>query len=345
MLRERLLSTDLFLENDYFEKYIDLINNNLITKKQSFKTQCHHILPAVVFKLNNWSNKDDKRNLVNLLYKDHILAHYFLALCCKDEELSYKMYCALNFILGKIKQNNIDTMEFEVFLKSLPKYQELYEKSKQHCAAKIRGTTHNTSDETKAKISAANRGRVYINKDHTIKSIKPENLDLFLNDGWAQGNPNSNKRNVRKGCTIVHKDNIEKYIERVDLEKYLEEGWVRGRSTAHKLATKIGTQSYFNSLSELDKRKKYGTCGHLGIKCSDETKQKMSKAHLGKKISTEQKLKISQQMKGKIHMTNGTKDIMIFPDREQEFILLGYYRGRSALKNKKERRGDQLLAD
>lgn len=344
-MREKLLSTGLFLENEYFENYIELINSNLTTKKQSFKTQRHHIIPAAVFKLKKWSDKDNKQNLVNLLYKDHILAHYFLALCSKDEELSYKMYCALNFILGKIKQNNTDMLEFNKFLNSLPKYQEIYERSKRQLANKRQGTTHSTANETKAKISAVNKGRVYINKDNVVKSINPKDLELFLDAGWVRGNPNSAKRNTRKGCTIVHKNNIEKYIEKADLNKYLAEGWARGRSTAHKLASKVGTKSYFDSLSEMEKIKKYGTYGHLGINCSDETKQKISKANLGKKISAEHKLKISQQMKGKIHMTNGTKDIMIFPDQEQEFILLGYYRGRSALKNKKERRGDQILAD
>lgn len=39
-----------------------------------------------------------------------------------------------------------------------------------------------------------------------------------------RGNPNSAKRNTRKGCTIVHKNNVEKFIEKADLNKYLAEG-------------------------------------------------------------------------------------------------------------------------
>ena len=38
-------------------------------------------------------------------------------------------------------------------------------------------------------------------------------------------------------------------------------------------------------------------------------------------------------------MTNGINDVMIKPEREQEFIKLGYHRGRS--KNRKRKRNEK----
>ena len=53
MLCKKLLDTHLFEENEYFEKYLELITNNLTTKQQKFKTQKHHIIPRIAFQLYN----------------------------------------------------------------------------------------------------------------------------------------------------------------------------------------------------------------------------------------------------------------------------------------------------
>ena len=52
-LRDRLLATNLFIENEYFEKYVSLIEANKNTKTQRYKTQKHHIVPNIAFKLYN----------------------------------------------------------------------------------------------------------------------------------------------------------------------------------------------------------------------------------------------------------------------------------------------------
>ena len=124
MFVERLKNTNLFINNTYFKKYIQLIQDNLETKRQPFKTQRHHIIPLVAFKLYNLPGKDAADNIVNLLYKDHILAHYYLALCSKSVEFRYKMLCAINFILGKAAQVKLDVEELNSLL-SEQKYQEI----------------------------------------------------------------------------------------------------------------------------------------------------------------------------------------------------------------------------
>ena len=85
-----------------------------------------------------------------------------------------------------------------------------------------------------------------------------------------------------------------------------------------------------------EERKKYGhPCPYAGQSRpnANEIYKKVSISNTGKKQSDSQKLKNSLNKKGTIHMTNGIDDVMIKPEREQEFIKLGYHRGRS--KNRK----------
>jgi len=334
MLCKKLLDTHLFEENEYFEKYLELITNNLTTKQQKFKTQKHHIIPRIAFQLYNWSGCEAPENKVNLLYCDHILAHYYLALAAKDLVFKYKMICAINFILGKASHLKLDIDTLKTFVLELDQYQMLYEESRRYFAEQLRGTSHETTDETKQKISKSNSGRIYINKDGVVRAVKHEvEVKLFLANGWVLGNPNSQKRDTKKGYTIVNKDGTEKYIKPEELQEFLQHGWTAGRSVAHKEATKAGTQKFYDSLTEEERIKKCATYGKLGKSCSEETRWKMSEAHKGRSASAYQKQLNSLNKKGTIHMTNGVRDIMVKPDLIPEYISRGFYRGRS--KNKK----------
>ena len=346
MLQDKLLSTFLFENNEYFKKYVRLIEDNLITKQQKFKTQKHHIIPRIVYQLYNWDGCELKENKVNLLYKDHILAHYYLALAAKNSIFKYKMICAINFILGNIKEHHRDidgyVDDLKKFTLDLDQYQQLYEESKRYFADQRRGITHLTSEETRQKISESNSGRVYVNKDGIVRALKDKDeVELFLSNGWVLGNPNCSKRDLKKGCTIINKDGIEKYIQKEELKMYLEDGWAHGRSAEHKKATKLVVSNYMQSLTP-EERKKYGhPCPYAGQSRpnADEIYKKVSISNTGKKQSEHQKLKNSLNKKGTIHMTNGINDVMIKPEREQEFIKLGYHRGRS--KNRKNnKRGE-----
>ena len=69
-------------------------------------------------------------NTVNLFYKDHVLAHYYLALCAKDKKffVCYDICYKHNYW----KQNRLKMilrLDLNSILTALPKYQELYETS------------------------------------------------------------------------------------------------------------------------------------------------------------------------------------------------------------------------
>ena len=80
-LKDYLLDFGIFYENDYLEKYVDLIESNRDRPKEKYKTNKHHIVPQSYYKRYNIVVDNSDNNIINLLYKDHILAHYYLCLC------------------------------------------------------------------------------------------------------------------------------------------------------------------------------------------------------------------------------------------------------------------------
>lgn len=117
-----LKNQPLFIENEYLLKYCCLIEQNTNTCKTS-KTNAHHILPKSWFKLVNRCIDNSLINLVNLNYRDHVLAHYYLCLCTQDP-LRYANQLAFFYLLSrKSKVNTVDSF----LIKKLPMYNNIYE--------------------------------------------------------------------------------------------------------------------------------------------------------------------------------------------------------------------------
>ena len=83
-LKNYLLSTNVFIDNDYLDIYINLINNYQVNVSNNY-CEKHHILPVAYYKhfyncktrfeAEKYANNDKNNILVNLLYKDHCKAH------------------------------------------------------------------------------------------------------------------------------------------------------------------------------------------------------------------------------------------------------------------------------
>lgn len=106
----------IFENNQYLEAYCNLIERNKNTPKIPFQTQQHHIFPRFLYKDTNVELDNTRFNLVNLEYKDHILAHYYLCLC--SVKFRYKFECAF-FYMTQIHSKNFD-------MSNLDKYAEIY---------------------------------------------------------------------------------------------------------------------------------------------------------------------------------------------------------------------------
>ena len=89
---------DLFLNNKYLKKYINIIykkytNNDLVIQK-------HHIIPQFYYYKNNLPIDNTNNNLIKLSYYNHVKAHYYLCKCVTNK---YKSSCihAFNILFNK----------------------------------------------------------------------------------------------------------------------------------------------------------------------------------------------------------------------------------------------------
>ena len=72
VLKQKLLNTGLFLDNEYLDEYINLVLSNNITVGY---TEKHHILQRNYFKKSNLPVDNSPDNLITLSYCDHCKAH------------------------------------------------------------------------------------------------------------------------------------------------------------------------------------------------------------------------------------------------------------------------------
>ena len=162
-LKETLLKLGIFDDNEYLDKYVALVLNNKDRMYVKHKTNLHHIIPKYYFKYKNICIDNSKENLVNLLYKDHILAHFYLAKCSLIVEQKNKNILSIRFLLhGKSIE------DFHINEIDLDKYQILYEDSIRYNKLK----TH--SNDTNKKISEKLIGRVSPNKGNRYASFENE---------------------------------------------------------------------------------------------------------------------------------------------------------------------------
>lgn len=211
-LKERLLSCGLVHDNEYLDKYVEIIETKSAPTKEIGIHNRHHIIPRFYFRTNKLTIDDSTENIANLEFKYHILAHYYLALCAVDK---YKFPSELSFF----RTTGFMTLPHsEEAIGDMDRYDDVYKSYVSNCTKKMTG--HVISDETKRKISIANTGKrrtpeerkriaeatkaamtdemlqknieyhsgsVWVNDGVHSKQIRPEQLDEFLKIGWVRG--------------------------------------------------------------------------------------------------------------------------------------------------------------
>jgi hypothetical protein len=240
--KEQLLKTGYIEDNQYLDLYTKLINDNLQTACEKFKTQQHHSIPCACYASRAEANKDPLNLKVNLLFKDHIIAHYYLCLCAKTSQFRYKMIAAIEFTLGK--SMNITNQEIvaalQEWLRADQEFQAAYEEytkiraerlsspeAREKARQKLIG--HATSEITRQKISKANRGRHLSEETRAKLSVSHKGRAA-----WNKGKP----ANTLGRKVIYHPETLTvKYVLPEQLDVCLADGWlignpkVRGRST------------------------------------------------------------------------------------------------------------------
>jgi len=202
-----------YTDNEWLDKYLEIIEANLETKANRASTQAHHAIPVNVYWNSNepynrlealkLARKDPVNFVVNLFYKDHLLVHSYLTLCTnlKEAQIRYEAQAWLR------KRNS------EIGSTASP----------------IMVSGH----------VSAYRGKKYVYKiidDEIINQIvSPEELPLLLEEGWSLGREPKTKRKRKYVYHYVARCHINrngeyKCITSKNLDKYLQDGWKIGAS-------------------------------------------------------------------------------------------------------------------
>ena len=163
-LKNRLVELDCFVDNKYLDLYVSLVIENQNTIKIAHKTNAHHIIPRAYFKLKNLPVDDSENNMCELLYIDHIRAHYYL-LKCACREFKSRCYLAFQFIYGKYFSQDIEKLtEFDwEYIQKCHEEQRLLDSLSKKGVPK--------SEDVKQKIGAAKKGKCFggnNNKAHRV---------------------------------------------------------------------------------------------------------------------------------------------------------------------------------
>ena len=178
-LKNKLLGTNYFVNNDYLNRYCELIISNKNTKKEEYKTQRHHIIPRCYYRKENIKINNKKENIVNLTYKDHILAHYYLCLCAKDAIL-YKLEYAFFYMLNNKSYIKLyEDKEYEKLYTIIEEYKNnLYESFCKRQSQQLKNRKVNLKSIEKYKKTVSNKSKEEIDEinERRSESLKGKNI-------------------------------------------------------------------------------------------------------------------------------------------------------------------------
>lgn len=264
MYKTKLLNTNYFIDNEYLDKYCQLVTDNKATSKIKYQTQTHHILPRCYFKLLDLPVDHSHSNLVEFQHYDHALAHYYLCFCTTGE-LKYKLRCAFMFLVNsnRVPKETKEALglieEYAKLLLEISKEmsQHAHEYSEHKYINNGVKTKHVREEDLPAYLQAgwnlgALNGKKRIgskcmtNGQHTVFAYNKEQVDYYLQLGYyfgrhyapAAGHSQSESEREKRSKTMtgVHKNKIHinngltcKFVTAEEAVEYLDNGWVRGR--------------------------------------------------------------------------------------------------------------------
>ena len=336
-LKEKLLKLDVCKDNEYLDKYVELIISNNNTVKQKGKTQRHHIIPRYYYKENKLTVDNSSNNLVNLLYKDHILGHCYLCLCAKTDFGVYSNFVTLSYIFGNaLTIQNMTNIIYEE-IKNLDAYQQAYEKyteieHKYNCMNdKDVYNKHNKimkSDKVRGKISStmkqkAEAGELFTEEHRKHLSEAARRRSCKGTNMKENTTPKISKNGYIGGVTglkmIYDTEGNRHYIEPSLVEIKLNEGWTLPTNKKKSSVTYNTTQkhTYKRHMNQVDVHKHLSE-SHKGIK----------PGNYGKPMTEETKEKLRAAIQGKRWMNNGVVQIQVAPCDVDNYIKEGFKYGR-----------------
>lgn len=244
-LKQLLLNYKLVVDNEYLDQYILLVKNNRTTPKEKFKTQRHHIIPVAYYQHKYslsgrkeallYAKQDSANFEINLKFKDHLLAHYLLCLCAKDDWFKFSNSNMLSFTLPNFTKVDFNSAEF---LNSLDNFQAIYEfacKYKQN-DPQIKKNRADGLRKAWAKKSKAEKEQIGNKISKTLsgrkkQAMKAESKQKISDALLGHSVSESTKAKIsitHKNKIYINKNGKAKTIDPQQLQTYLAAGWLLG---------------------------------------------------------------------------------------------------------------------
>ena len=245
-LKKLLIEKDLCIDNEYLDKYIDVIVNNENTLKQRGFDR-HHIIPRYYYKHNNIKLDNTDSNLVYLSRVDHILAHIYLMKCSKEEYYVYANSYAVNKFVHILGQKDIH-YDIENFV-----------------------LNHKDYIDESARIFSELQSKRYKGKSMNISNEERKRRSEL---GKSLKN-NLNKTGIMYNGTYM-------FISNDKVNEYVKLGATLGRGPHSEESKEKNRQSHIGKSPIItDEWRKAISRGKKGKPLSEETKQKISEALIG----------------------------------------------------------------
>lgn len=216
------------------------------------------------------------------------------------------------------------------------------------------GGSPNPSEETRRKLSAANKDKICVHNEYECIKIHRDDLPQYLDRGYKSGIPpyerSEEYRNkvsqTLTGYRCVHIGNEKTRIPADELEYYLSLGYELGWPKAEKpdkphgpRKGMVSPEGEYRVIAESE-HTKYLRSGwvfgapkipperiHYGIRPSEETRKKLSESHKGKRNTAEAIQKQADKMRGRIVVNKAGEKKYIYKDELDTFIANGWVRG------------------
>lgn len=272
----------MYINDHYYTKYLKFIKycSSLPNNSKDEDYELHHIVPKA------FGGTNDLSNLIKLTYRQHFIAHLFLAKSYPYSNIGAAVY----YFIYSGKQNTII------------KTSRMFEFAKR-AAGIIKSSWFNDGNNNykiPSKIGidlGFNRGRISteiwknnccVNDGIKNYIIPMKNLDNYLRNGyfkgmikkykiipitngdkntamsidivdeflkqnkqWFLGHTVKSKFRIKDNCIRMHLDDIERNIPIEDIHTYQKQGWLIGRSDkSKKSCSDASNQIYLNDLNK-----------------------------------------------------------------------------------------------
>ena len=205
--------------------------------------QRHHFIPLSYYKhtksinisryqLSKIADSDSNNFTVNVLYKDHLLLHYYLWLCSKENWFAYANFNMLSFLTVDLNDLlDADILNsYQLNYETMMRYQ--VDKYKDKRASGLKAYYNKLSEDEKKQRYKLSLGRrkprsgYHMSDDQKLKCRNK----LLGHPVSINCREKISKYKKENNQIAISKNNQIKYIKKQDLSLYLRQGWKEGFS-------------------------------------------------------------------------------------------------------------------